>query len=142
MNMAMTALRSPSRLAARDLSPGHAIGLAFASAITLAIVDSALHNGLGLLFGMGYVLIVVTAPLSVAVGKLFVPAILPPLLLTGTLTAMIMFMPSALPATDSAEPGPLQLLIAGVIDQAWALVVGHVCAVIAVGLRILTAPSR
>lgn len=108
----------------------------------ITVVDVAVNQQIGLLFGMSFVLVTITIPLSVNISQLFVPAILPPLLLIGAITALAIVAPSTIPAEGLANSaGASQRIISGIIDQATALVVGHVLALAVIGLRIITAPA-
>jgi len=140
--MASTALRSPASLAALDLNARQAVWLACASMASVTVVDIAVNQRIGLLFGASFVLVAITIPLSVNIGELFVPAILPPLLLIGTITVLTVIIPSSIQVDGLADSaGALQRIIAGIIGQAAALVVGHLLALGVIGLRILTAPA-
>ncbi|MEO6471375.1 MAG: DUF6542 domain-containing protein, partial [Aeromicrobium sp.] len=98
---------------------------------------------LGVLFSVGFILIAVTTPLSVDVRSLFAPGILPPLLMIGSILFFAIVSPSAIPADGlAASAGTIQRLIAGIIDQATALVIGHLLALGVVALRIVTAPEK
>lgn len=142
MNMSTTATRSPAGLARHDLSARQAIVLACAAMSGISLLDIAGDGRLGILFSVGFVLVVVTTPLSVDVRALFAPGILPPLLMIGSILALAIFEPSALPVQGVASSsGTLQHVIAGVIDQATALVVGHLLALSVIALRIATAPA-
>lgn len=141
--MVSTALRSPALLASLDLNARQAVGLACASMAAVTVVDIAVHQQIGLLFSISFVLIVITIPLTVHIGELFVPAILPPLLLIGTITVLTVIIPSSIQVDGLADSaGALQRIIAGTIGQAAALVVGHLLALGVIGLRILTAPAN
>jgi len=140
--MASTALRSPASLAALDLNARQAVWLACASMAAITVVDIAVNQRIGLLFGASFVLVAITIPLSVNIGELFVAAILPPLLLIGSIAVLAVIVPSSIPADGLADSaGALQRIISGIIDQAAALVVGHVLALGVIGLRIITAPA-
>lgn len=143
MNMSMTATRSPAALARHDLSARQAIIVGCAVMAAIALVDVAVDDRLGMLFSVGFVLVAVTIPLSVDVRALFAPAILPPLLMIGTILALVIVSPAAMSVEGLApSAGTLQRLIAGIIDQATALVVGHLLALGVIALRILTTPDR
>lgn len=108
----------------------------------IALLDIAGDGRLGTLFSVGFVLVAVTTPLSVDVQALFAPGILPPLLMISLLLVVAIFEPSAIPADGVASSaGTLQHVISGVIDQATALVVGHLLALGVIALRITTAPA-
>lgn len=109
----------------------------------IALLDVAFDGKLGTLFSVGFILIAVTTPLSVDVRSLFAPGILPPLLMIGSILLFAIFAPSVIPADGlAASAGTIERLIAGVIDQATALVVGHLLALAVIALRITTAPDE
>jgi hypothetical protein len=92
---------------------------------------------LGGFFGICLVLTAVTGALVVDGSGLFMAGVLPPLLLLAVLTGVALVTPSAIDAAHlAADAGRLQRVIAGVVDHAAALVVGHVAALTIVGLRI------
>lgn len=143
MNMSTTATHSPAALARRDLSARQAIIIACVAMTAIAILEVVVNGKLGTLFSVGFILIAVTTPLSVDVRALFAPGILPPLLMIGVILAFAVVAPSAIPADGLAtSAGTLPRLIAGIIDQATALVVGHLLALGVIALRIVTAPDR
>jgi len=105
-----------------------------------AWVSVALTERLGVFFGLCLVLAALTVALVVDTRGLFVAGVLPPLLLLGVLTMVVMLAPSAIDAPHLAtDAGHLQRVIAGVVDHATALVVGHLAALTIVGLRIRVA---
>lgn len=143
MNMSTTQARSPAALARHDLSARQAVVVACTAMAAVAILDVAVDGKLGPLFSVGFVLIAVTTPLSVNVRALFAPGILPPLLMIGVILVFAIVAPSAIPSGGlAASAGILQHLIAGIIDQATALVVGHLLALGVIALRIVTAPDN
>lgn len=142
MNMSTTAARSPVALARHDLGAGQAVVFACIAMASIALLDVVGDGRLGMLFSVGFILVAVTTPLSVDVRALFAPGILPPLLMIGSILAFAIVAPSAIPAEGLAgSAGTLQRLIAGVIDQATALVIGHLLALGVIALRIATAPA-
>ena len=143
MIMSMTQLRSPAAFSRHDLQTRQAVVLACAAMVVVSIGDIVLDGKLGSLFSVGFILIAVTVPLSVGVRSLFAPGILPPLLMIGMMLVFAIIAPSTIPADAlSSDAGTLQRFIAGIIDQATALVVGHLLALGIIGLRILTDPER
>lgn len=141
MNMSMAATHSPAALARHDLNARQAIIIACVAMAAIAILDVVVDGKLGTLFSVGFILIAVTTPLSVDVRSLFAPGILPPLLMIGVILVFAVAVPSAIPADGlAASAGTLSRLIAGIIDQATALVVGHLLALGVIALRIVTAP--
>ena len=143
MNMSTTATHSAAALARRDLRARQATAIACAAMTVIAVLDVVVDGKLGTLLSVGFILIAVTTPLSVDLRALFAPAILPPLLMIGIILVFAIVAPSTIPADGLvASAGTLPRLIAGVIDQATALVVGHLLALGVIALRIVTAPGR
>ncbi len=143
MNMSTIATRSPAALARHDLSARQAIVFACATMAAITTLDIIVDGRIGLLFSVGFVLIAVTTPLSVDVRSLFAPGVLPPLLMIAAILFLTLFNSSALPAEGlAADAGSFERLLAGVIDQATALVIGHLLALGVIALRITTASPR
>ena len=139
----MTQSRTPVALSRHDLSARQAVVLACTAMAAVTILDVMADGRLGLLFSVAFILIAVTTPLSVDVRSLFAPGILPPLLMIGSILAVAIFHPSAITSDGlTASAGTMQRLIAGIIDQATALVVGHLLALAVIALRITTDPER
>jgi len=108
-----------------------------------AAVQLALTDHLGVFFGICFVLASLTAALLVRADGFFTVGVLPPLLLLGILAAVGAVAPSAIDAPGlSDDAGLVQRVIAGVVSQAPALVIGHGVALGVLGLRIHSAPSR
>ncbi|MGZ5371328.1 DUF6542 domain-containing protein [Aeromicrobium sp.] len=140
--MSTSAARSPAALTRHDLGAGQAVVFACIAMASIALLDLLGDGKLGVLFSVGFILVAVTTPLSVEVRALFAPGILPPLLMIGSILVLAIVSPSAIPAEGLADSaGTLQRLIAGVIDQATALVVGHLLALGVIAVRIMTAPA-
>lgn len=147
MNMSTTTVRmlghAPAALARVDLTARQAITLACTAMAGVAALDIAGDGKIGLLFSVGFVLIAITTPLSVNRCSLFGPGILPPLLMLTSVVVFAAALPSALPSDGiPASAGVLQRTLAGIVDQATALIVGHLLALGAIGLRILSCPDE
>ena len=143
MNMSMTQSRTPAALSRHDLGARQAITFACTAMAAVSVLDVIGDGKLGLLFSIGFILIAVTTPLSVDVRSLFAPGILPPLLMIASMLAFAIFHPSAIPADGLAsDAGTMQRFLAGIIDQATALVVGHLLALGVIALRIITDPDK
>lgn len=134
--MTQVAAPSPARLARHDLSSRQVLWAAFgvmALVTALDLVDGAL----GAPFSVGFVLVVLTAPLAVERGGLFPTGLLPPVLLVVALVVVAVVAPEAISPdglpTDVTRAGRV---LAGTIDHGVTLVVGHVLALLAVGLRL------
>ena len=143
MNMSTTQARSPAGLARHDLSASQAVVLACTAMAATAILDVVVDGKLGTLFSVGFILVSITAPLSVDIRALFAPGILPTLLMVGFIAVFAIIAPSTIPTEGlAASADTVQRLIAGIIDQATALVVGQLLALGVIGLRIITAADN
>jgi hypothetical protein len=112
------------------------VGLSAAAAVQLLLTER-----LGVFFGVCFVLASLTAALTVRADGFFTVGILPPLLLVGVLTVIATVRPSAIDAPGLADDaGLVQRVIAGVVSQAAALVIGHALTIGVLGVRIGTAP--
>ena len=126
MNMSMTSTRSPVAMARVDLGARQAVTLASVAMTLVAILDVIPDGRLGSLFSVGFILIAVTTPLAVDVRSLFAPV-----------------LPDSIQAKGlAASDGVMQRVIAGIINNATALVVGHLFALAVIALRIVTDPNK
>ncbi len=102
-------------------------------------LEIALRGHLGLLTGCVLVLVSVGAALVVRSSDLFTAGVLPPLLALGLVLGVSLLEPSAV-SVSQLEPGAgaVQVMIAGFVDVAGALVVAHLLALCVVGLRART----
>jgi hypothetical protein len=124
-------------LAARAVVILTAAAMAGAASLQLALTDH-----LGLFFGVCFVLASLTAALLVRSDGFFTVGVLPPLLLIAVLIGVAAVAPTAIAAPGLADDaGLLQRVIAGVVSQAAALVLGHAAAIGILGMRICTAPD-
>lgn len=133
-NLVATAMFKVSR---QELSgPGVAlVSVALLAAATWMSVQ--LSDRLGLFFGIAVVLAAITAALVVDDAGLFMAGVLPPLLLVGTTVAAVAMAPQAVAAADLArDADAASRVVAGVVDHATALVIGHVAALTIIGARI------
>jgi hypothetical protein len=131
------------RLARRELSPPAVVALSVTCAVGAATLQLLLTDVLGVFFGICFVLTSLTAALMVRTDGFFVVGVLPPLLLVGVLTAVAVIVPSGIDAPGLADDASLlQRVIAGIVSQAGALVIGHAGAIAVLGLRIGGAPAR
>lgn len=140
MTMHKTALRSGATIAQRDLNPRLAVAAAVAAMAGVVLLDLMTDGQVGLLYSTGFVLICITVPMSVQVRSLIAAGILPPLLFVGTICLLASVAPDSI-ATGTAADSVGQRLIVGVIDLAPTLVIGHVLALVAIVVRIVTAPD-
>lgn len=131
-----------SRASSRDLTAKGAVLAACIAMAVILLLDLA-DGDLGLLYSVGFVLVVVTAPLSVDVRSLLPTGVLPPALLIGSLLAVVLLAPSALPADDLAkDASALARLIAATLDHGMTLAIGYALALGVIALRVVTAPTR
>jgi len=92
---------------------------------------------LGVFYGVCFVLTALTVALVVDAAGLFIAGVLPPLLMLGVVTVVVVLVPGAIDAPHLAvDAGGIQRVIAGIVDHATALVIGHVTALAIIGLRI------
>lgn len=107
------------------------------SMAVLAVLEVLVVGHIGLLVGLGFVVVCIAAALVVRAEDLFTAGVLPPLLMLGLLLAVSLLHPAgiAVRALDHGA-GTLQVLIAGFVAQAGALVVAHMLALVLVGLRV------
>ncbi|UPK74136.1 hypothetical protein MU582_17090 [Nocardioidaceae bacterium SCSIO 66511] len=129
-----------SRFAERDLSGVQVVVGAFSTIAGVAAVSVVLDGELGLFFGACFVLVSVSAALAADLRALFTPGVLPPLLLIVVLFSVGVLRPEAIDAPGLAESaGAIQRTIAGVVQHATALVVGHLLALGTIAYRIAKA---
>lgn len=107
------------------------------------MLEIALRGHLGLLTGVALVLVSAGAALVVRTRDLFTAGVLPPLLTFVLVLVVAVVHPSAVSVAE-LEPGAgtIQVMIAGFVDVAGALVVGHMLALLLVGLRARLAHRR
>ncbi|MFY0407839.1 DUF6542 domain-containing protein [Solicola sp. PLA-1-18] len=133
--------RSPlAGLAERDLSTGTVVACALAGQALVTWLTVATTGSLGVVFGIGFVMVTVTAAMAADVRSLFAPGVMPPLLMVGAIWVVAVYQPEAIDVEGLAgTAGHLQRVIAGVVDHATALVVGHLSVLAIVAMRIVTA---
>jgi hypothetical protein len=140
---AVRSRRGASRTPSHELGAGAVVAVSAACLGGAAAVQLALTDHLGVFFGICFVLAALTAALLVRTDGFFTVGVLPPPLLLGVLAAVGAVDPSAIDAPGlSDDAGLLQRVIAGVVSQAPALVIGHGGALGVIGLRIYSAPGR
>ncbi|UYM06241.1 DUF6542 domain-containing protein [Solicola gregarius] len=145
MSSVHTVLRtSPlGRLAARDLSGAQICAGAAAAMAAVTAVSIGLTGELGIFFGGCFVLVSVSSALAADIRSLFTPGVLPPLLLVSVLVTVAVVAPQAIDAPGLAESaGVTQRTIAGVVQHATALIVGHLLALGTVAYRIVNSAER
>lgn len=106
----------------------------------VAWMTVSLSDRLGTFYGICFVLTALTIALVVDSAGLFIAGVLPPLLMLGVVTMVVVLAPAAIDAPHlAADAGSIQRVIAGIVDHATALVIGHVSALTIIGLRIRAA---
>ncbi len=124
--------------------PRGQVVLAAAAALgAAAVLEIALRGHLGVLTGVALVLVSAGAALTVRTSDLFTAGVLPPLLTFVLVLAVAVVHPSAV-SVAQLDPGAgtVQVMVAGFVDVAGALVVGHMLALVLVGLRARTTRRR
>jgi hypothetical protein len=140
---AVRSRRGARRAADHELGAGAVVAVSAVCRGGAAAVQLALTDHLGVFFGICFVLASLTAALLVRSADFFTVGVLPPLLMLGVLAAVGAAAPSAIDAPGLADDaGLIQRVIAGVVSQAPALVIGHGAALGVIGLRIHSAPGR
>lgn len=100
-----------------------------------------LTDRLGLFFAICFVLTVLTAALLVRPDGFYPVGVLPPLLMVVVLVIVAWSAPQAIQAYGLAsEAATLQRVIAGVVNHATPLAIGHVLVLLVIGIRIRFAP--
>jgi len=108
-----------------------------------AMLEVVVRGHLGL--GTGLVLVAVSAgaALVMRTDDLFTAGVLPPLLTLALLTGVSFVYPAAVSVrTLDPSASAAQIVIAGFVDLAGALVVAHLVALVLVGLRVRAAHLR
>ncbi|MDO9380588.1 MAG: hypothetical protein Q7T56_17220 [Nocardioidaceae bacterium] len=133
--------RSPlAGLAERDLAAGTVVVSAVVGQALVTWLTIASTGSLGPLFGVGFVLVTLTAAMAADVRALFAPGVLPPLLMVAAVWVVAVYQPQAIDVDGLASSaGTLQRIIAGVVDHATALVVGHLSVLAVIAARIVGA---
>lgn len=107
-----------------------------------AAVSVQIGDTLGSFFGLCFVLVCLTGALGACDDALFTAGVLPPLALLSVVLIVSALAPSAV-ASDAiaASAGVAARTVAGVIDLAVALVLGHVATLLVVAVRMGTRQS-
>ncbi len=134
-------LRQPApRLTDHDLTSRGVIALGGSLLAACTALQVWLSEHLGLFFGLCFVLASLTTALLVRLDGFFAVGVLPPVLMLLVLAVVALVSPGDIssPGLDD-DAGFAQRIIAGVVAQVAALVVGHVTvlAVIAARARVL-----
>lgn len=113
--------------------------LAVGTLTAVATLD-LLDGSLGVVFGVGFALTVITVALWAEPSSLFTAGIAPPFLMLAAITLIAVAAPAAIDTSaGTGQAALLERILAGLINQAVALVAGHVGALILIWLRRLTA---
>lgn len=141
MSSALTVLESSpiGRFAQRDLTGAQLCAGALVATSAAAGVSIALTDSIGAFFGCCFVLVSISAALAASIGSLYAPGVLPPLVLGIVLFGVALAAPDAIDAPGLADTASAsQRTIAGVVQHATALVLGHVLALATIAYRIAT----
>jgi hypothetical protein len=134
------------RLAEHELTPRGVIVLVTVLLAGATALELRLTDRLGLFFAISFVLTVLTAALLVRSDGFYPVGVLPPLLMFAVLVAVAWTAPQAIQAHGLAvDAGTLQRVIAGTVNHATPLAIGHVLVLLVIGARIRAAapaPSR
>lgn len=129
---------APARAIRRDLTARQGLTLAVAALTAVAVLD-LLDGSLGIVFGVGFALTVITVALWTEPSSLFIAGIAPPFLMLGAITLIAIAAPLAIDTSaGTGQAALLERILAGLLNQAIALVAGHVSALILIWLRRLT----
>jgi hypothetical protein len=115
-------------------------GVVLALAVMLEV---AVRDHIGLFTGLVLVAVSIGAALLMRPDDLFTAGVLPPLLTLVLLVGVAVLHPAAV-SVRALDPGAsaVQVVIAGFVDVAGALVVAHMLALLLVGLRVRAARQR
>jgi len=106
------------------------------------VLEVRLTDRLGLFFELCFVLTVLTAALLVRTEGFYAVGVLPPVLMLAVLMVVAWSAPQAIQAHGLAvEAGTLQRVIAGVVNHATPLAIGHALVLLVIGARIRAAPA-
>lgn len=108
-----------------------------------AMLEIAVRSHIGLFTGLVLVMVSIGAALLMRSDDLFTAGVLPPLLTLVLLVGVALVHPSAV-SVRALDPSAsaTQVVIAGFVDVAGALVVAHMLALLLVGLRVRAAHLR
>lgn len=134
---------APGRAVRHDLTAAQAVLFAACALLCVTALD-LLHGSLGIVFSVGFTLIVILVSLWVGAQSLFTPGVLPPVLMLAAITLIAALAPSAIDTTaDLENPVYFQRVLAGLLNQATALVIGHIVVLIIIAARrIRVRPAR
>jgi len=108
-----------------------------------ALGEVVLRGHIGLLLGLGFIVVCVAAALTVRSTDLFTAGVLPPLLMLALLVTLAVVDRSTIGVRAlQPEASTLQVVIAGFVDQAGAMVVAHLLALVVVGMRVRAGRRR
>lgn len=141
----MQSISAPSLPAASDWVLRQELtsrGVVVATGVLLAAsawVTVQVGGQLGVFFGLCFVLVSLTGALAADDRALFTAGVLPPMALAGVVLAVTVLSPGAVaPDTVATTTGLVTRTLAGVVDLAVALVLGHLAALTVVCARVTT----
>jgi len=115
---------APSWVLRQELGHGGVIVSAAVLLAGAAWVSVHLGGTLGGFFGLCFVLVCLTGALAASDRAMFTAGVLPPLAMVSVVLLVSVMAPEAV-ASDSFASNPLTRAVAGIIDLAAALVLGH-----------------
>jgi len=116
-------------------------GVVVATGVLLAAsawVTVQVGGQLGVFFGLCFVLVSLTGALAADDRALFTAGVLPPMALAGVLAVTVLSPGAVAPDTVATTTGLVTRTLAGVVDLAVALVLGHLAALTVVCARVTT----
>lgn len=130
------------RLAEHELTPRGVIVLVSVLLTGATTIEVWRSGRLGIFFAICFVLAVLTAALLVRSDGYYAVGALPPLLMLVVLVAVAQVEPQAIQAYGLAtEAGALQRVIAGVVNHATPLAIGHGLVLLVIAARIRATPD-
>ncbi len=130
----MPVFSAPTWVLRQELGSGGVLVSAAALLAGAAWVSVRVGGTLGGFFGLCFVLVCLTSALAASDGALFTAAVLPPL----AMVLVVLLVSALAPAAVASDPVGSNLLtraVAGIIDLAAALVLGHLLTLLIVGAR-------
>lgn len=129
------------RFAEHELTPRGVIVLTVVLLAAGTALEVWLTDRLGLFFAVCFVLTVLTAALLVRTNGFYAVGVLPPVLMLAALSAVAWLAPLAIEAPGLVvDAGAVQRVIAGVVNHATPLAIGHGLVLLVIGARSRAAP--
>jgi hypothetical protein len=136
-------LPSTGWLLRQELSSGGVVVTAAILLLASAVVSVQIGETLGGFFGLCFVLVCLTGALGARHEALFTAGVLPPLALLAVVLIVSASAPEAVASdTVASSAGVAARTVAGVIDLAVALVIGHLAALLVVAVRMSARDSH